>query len=101
MRKSILDDYAGIAAERERIRREADGHAPTCVYVTHPALAACDCGAATNTVQPPCDTEQPRMEDYACGWALRQIMDERNALMRGFAANLLKSREPGEFTDGA
>ena len=76
-------------------------------------------------VQPPADTEQPRMEDYACGLTAHQYrwtatgyrfnpetgafdwFEEQSPLPgEGLDALIAEieakmSREPGEFTDGA
>jgi hypothetical protein len=77
MRPRAADDVETIRARLQELRKERE-----------------EAIAGEEPVQPPCDTEQDT-QDYACGlpsWAVepqRRMFEE------------LKSREPGEFTDGA
>jgi hypothetical protein len=71
MRKSVLDDVDGIYEGIQRLRKERGE----------------DDGVKPGTIQPPCDTEQPRLEDYACGWrpiVYRPLTPEQRA--QGIAA---------------
>jgi hypothetical protein len=79
MRQRAADDVETIYENIQRLKREKEEVL----------------GQGTGEIiQPPCDTEQDT-QDYACGlpsWAVepqRRMFEE------------LKSREPGEFTDGA
>jgi hypothetical protein len=92
----VADQFEDIRKRREEIARE-EGKAGA---------------GGADIIQPPCDTEQPRMEDYACGWrpivvheqVLRQKEPGRAGdieLLRWMHAHWLKTRTPGEFTDGA
>jgi hypothetical protein len=96
VRQRSADDVETIHENIQRLKREraqAIGHAPDCVYVTHPGLNACDC----QSPKPPCDTEQDT-QDYACGLRRQWLAMVDHYIQKNTDTY---TRTPGEHTDGA
>ena len=93
MRQRAADDVEAIYENIQRLKREREQ-----------ALNG-DGTGPSGGIEPPCDTEQPRMEDYACGWRLSLLAPSRaNDILRalmGPSYLFQRTREPGEHTDGA
>jgi hypothetical protein len=92
MRQRAADDVETIYEGIQRLKRER-------------AQSLGDAGSTH--VEPPCDTEQPRLEDYACGlvpvvyqWTAMGIRyDTETGAMTWFEEK--SPAIPGEQTDGA
>jgi hypothetical protein len=86
VRQRSADDVETIYENIQRLKREREQ-----------ALN----GGEQSGIQPPCDTEQPRMEDYALGY--NALAAKWHAMCAYYIAKNpdTYTRTPGEQTDGA